>query len=86
VALWLGSAAPVARTRGSIGAAELLLFTGHAPNDEGEQRLTALVGSNDGFELAEIDLEMRGEGTLLGSRQKGRSDLKLAKLKSDETC
>jgi ATP-dependent DNA helicase RecG len=50
---------------------------------EGEERLNALVGSNDGFELAEIDLAMRGEGTLLGSRQQGRSDLKLASLKND---
>ena len=39
--------------------------------------------ATDGFALAEIDLEMRGEGTLLGSRQKGRSDLVLARLKSD---
>jgi ATP-dependent DNA helicase RecG len=57
---------------------------GTPPNEEGEKRLNALVGSNDGFELAEIDLEMRGEGTLLGSRQQGRSDLKLARLKTDE--
>jgi ATP-dependent DNA helicase RecG len=39
--------------------------------------------STDGFELAEVDLELRGEGTILGARQKGRSDLKLAKLLSD---
>ncbi len=39
--------------------------------------------TTDGFELAEVDLELRGEGTILGARQKGRSDLKLAKLLSD---
>ena len=33
--------------------------------------------------LADVDLELRGEGTMLGARQKGRSDLKLAKLLSD---
>ena len=40
--------------------------------------------TTDGFELAEVDLELRGEGTILGARQKGRSDLKLAKLISDQ--
>ena len=47
------------------------------------ERLGALVGSTDGFELAEIDLELRGEGTIMGERQKGRSDLKLASLRRD---
>jgi len=46
-------------------------------------RLQALVDSTDGFELAEIDLELRGEGTIMGERQKGRSDLKLASLRRD---
>jgi ATP-dependent DNA helicase RecG len=40
--------------------------------------------TSDGFELAEVDLELRGEGTILGARQKGRSDLKLARLLSDQ--
>ncbi len=44
-------------------------------------RLEALERSNDGFELAEVDLELRGEGAILGTRQKGRSDLKLASLR-----
>ena len=46
-------------------------------------RIEALVGSTDGFELAEIDLELRGEGTLMSSVQKGRSDLRLASLRRD---
>jgi len=50
---------------------------------EAEARLSAMERSTDGFELAEVDLELRGEGTILGARQKGRSDLKLAKLLSD---
>ena len=41
------------------------------------------MASNDGFELAEIDLAVRGEGTLLGARQRGRSDLRLARLVED---
>jgi ATP-dependent DNA helicase RecG len=51
--------------------------------DEAEARLTALVGSTDGFALAEVDLDLRGEGTIMGERQKGRSDLKLASLRRD---
>jgi ATP-dependent DNA helicase RecG len=39
--------------------------------------------TTDGFALADVDLELRGEGTILGARQKGRSDLKLARLLSD---
>ncbi|RMH82390.1 MAG: ATP-dependent DNA helicase RecG [Actinomyces sp.] len=50
---------------------------------DGDRRLDALVASTDGFELAEIDLELRGEGTIMGERQKGRSDLKLASLRRD---
>jgi len=42
------------------------------------------VASTDGFELAEVDLELRGEGTIMGERQKGRSDLKLASLRRDK--
>ncbi len=46
-------------------------------------RLGALVDSTDGFELSEIDLDLRGEGTLMDSRQTGRSDLRLASLRRD---
>ena len=54
-----------------------------AEGDEAEARLEALVKTTDGFELAEVDLELRGEGTIMGERQKGRSDLKLASLRRD---
>jgi ATP-dependent DNA helicase RecG len=50
---------------------------------DGEERLRALERSTDGFELAEVDLELRGEGTILGTRQKGATDLKLASLRRD---
>jgi ATP-dependent DNA helicase RecG len=52
-------------------------------SDEAEARLGALVETTDGFVLAEVDLELRGEGTIMGERQKGRSDLKLASLRRD---
>ena len=48
------------------------------------ERLRALVDTTDGFELAEADLELRGEGTILGERQKGRNDLQLASLRRDK--
>src|SRR5580692_11853170 len=51
--------------------------------EEGNERLAAVAASTNGFDLAEEDLRLRGEGTLLGARQKGQSDLRLASL-SDE--
>ncbi len=47
------------------------------------ERLTALVASVDGFELAERDLEIRGGGQLLGARQAGLSDLRFARITKD---
>jgi ATP-dependent DNA helicase RecG len=51
--------------------------------DSAQARLEALVASNDGFELAEKDLEIRGEGQLLGTRQAGLSDLRFTRLRAD---
>jgi ATP-dependent DNA helicase RecG len=51
--------------------------------DTASARLEALVGSTDGFELAEVDLELRGEGQLLGTRQSGLSDLRFTRLRAD---
>ena len=47
------------------------------------QRLEALVRTNDGFELAEVDLDIRGSGQLLGTRQSGLTDLRFAHLRKD---
>jgi ATP-dependent DNA helicase RecG len=46
-------------------------------------RLQALCSTSDGFELAEVDLELRGGGALLGTRQSGLSDLRFAHLRRD---
>ncbi|MEZ5102612.1 MAG: ATP-dependent DNA helicase RecG [Thermoleophilia bacterium] len=51
--------------------------------DAAQERLQALVDSTDGFALAEVDLELRGEGQLLGTRQTGLSDLRFTRLRSD---
>lgn len=58
-------------------------LVGEVAGEDGAARLQALVDSTDGFELAEVDLDLRGEGTILGERQKGRNDLKLASLRRD---
>jgi ATP-dependent DNA helicase RecG len=51
--------------------------------DAAQARLQALVDTTDGFELAERDLELRGEGQLLGTRQSGLSDLRFTRLRAD---
>jgi ATP-dependent DNA helicase RecG len=51
--------------------------------DAARARLEALVQTTDGFELAEVDLEIRGEGQLLGTRQSGLSDLRFTRLRAD---
>ena len=48
------------------------------------ERLEAMVETTDGFELAERDLEIRGEGQLLGARQSGLSDLRFTRLRQDQ--
>ena len=48
------------------------------------ERLEAMVETTDGFELAERDLEIRGEGQLLGARQSGLSDLRFVRLRRDQ--
>jgi ATP-dependent DNA helicase RecG len=48
-----------------------------------QQRLQALVDSTDGFALAEKDLELRGAGELLGTRQSGLTDFRFARLVGD---
>jgi ATP-dependent DNA helicase RecG len=51
--------------------------------DNAQERLQALVDTTDGFELAERDLELRGEGQLLGTRQSGLSDLGFVHWRDD---
>jgi ATP-dependent DNA helicase RecG len=48
-----------------------------------QHRLEALVATTDGFELAEVDLDLRGGGALLGTRQHGLSDLRFAHIRLD---
>ena len=72
--------------RGRVGrgaAASHCVLVAAEPSPDGIERLEAMVRTTDGFELAEVDLDLRGEGTIMGERQKGRNDLRLASLRRD---
>jgi len=72
--------------RGRVGrgaAASFCLLVNDSRNALARQRLEVLVRSNDGFEIAEMDLRLRGPGQVLGTRQSGLPDLALASLTDD---
>ena len=70
--------------RGSEKSYCLLFST--AETGSAQARLEALLETNDGFELADKDLEIRGEGQVMGARQAGVPDLKLARLARDRAA
>ncbi|MBX3311510.1 MAG: ATP-dependent DNA helicase RecG [Microbacteriaceae bacterium] len=74
--------------RGRVGRGEhpgLALLVTHAePGSLARERIEAVASSNDGFELAQMDLELRGEGNILGASQSGAgSSLKLLRITKD---
>ena len=73
--------------RGRVGrgsaSSRCLLVTELPPGHPGRARLDAVAATSDGFELSELDLSLRREGTILGGQQHGRSDLKLLSLVRD---
>jgi ATP-dependent DNA helicase RecG len=75
------------RGRVGRGAEQSYCLLVSRPVDEitesGNKRLDALVSTTDGFELAEVDLDLRREGQLLGTRQSGWSDLRFTRLRQD---
>lgn len=73
--------------RGRVGRSKLpswCYLVSDTDKEVGMQRLQALVDSTDGFYLAEVDLEIRGEGTLFGRAQTGVNDLRIASLKDKD--
>jgi len=73
------------RGRVGRGAAKsyCVLLTGSSVSPDAEQRLDAMVRTQNGFELAELDLQQRGPGEFFGTRQAGLPDLRVANLARD---
>ena len=73
--------------RGRIGRGAAksycILMTGGKVTEDGERRLAAMVRTNDGFRIAELDLELRGPGEFFGTRQAGMPSFKVANLIRD---
>lgn len=60
-----------------------ILMTGQKLSSEAKTRLETMVRSNDGFEIAEVDLKLRGPGDLMGTQQSGLLQLKIADIVKD---
>jgi len=73
--------------RGRVGRSDLasfcILLTGTSLSQEAKQRIEALVSTNDGYVLSEKDLEIRGPGEVLGLRQSGLPEFRIADLIAD---
>src|SRR5438477_905274 len=73
--------------RGRIGRGAAksycILMTGGKISEEGERRLDAMVRTTDGFQIAELDLELRGPGEFFGTRQAGMPSFRVANLIRD---
>lgn len=74
------------RGRVGRGAAQsfCILMSSNKLSKEGRRRLETMVRTNDGFEIAEVDLELRGPGDISGTQQSGILDMKIADLAKDQ--
>lgn len=61
-----------------------LLVTGDKLSQDTKKRMQTMVNSSDGFEIAEVDLQLRGPGDLMGTQQSGMLELKIADLTKDQ--
>ncbi len=57
-----------------------ILMTGFRLTKDARTRINTMVSTNDGFKIAEVDMDLRGPGSLEGTRQSGKVDLKIAQL------
>ncbi|WP_108425657.1 ATP-dependent DNA helicase RecG [Flagellimonas amoyensis] len=60
-----------------------ILMTGHKLSEDAKTRLQTMTSTNDGFEIAEVDLKLRGPGDLMGTQQSGLLTLKIADIVKD---
>jgi ATP-dependent DNA helicase RecG len=60
-----------------------ILMSGNKISTEGQERLKTMVRTTDGFEIAEVDLKLRGPGDLMGTQQSGMLELKIADIIKD---
>ena len=60
-----------------------ILMTGHKLSSEAKTRLETMCRTNDGFQIAEVDLQLRGPGDLMGTQQSGMLHLKIADIAKD---
>lgn len=61
-----------------------ILMTGNKLSDDTKVRMETMVRTNDGFEIAEVDLKLRGPGDIMGKQQSGTLNLKIADLVKDQ--
>ncbi|MCL0043900.1 ATP-dependent DNA helicase RecG [Dehalococcoidia bacterium] len=69
--------------RGRVGRGQYTsycILVAESPSDEAVERLLSMERINDGFQLAEVDLQLRGPGDYFGTRQSGLPDMKMARL------
>jgi ATP-dependent DNA helicase RecG len=60
-----------------------ILMTGDKVSKEAQKRMETMVQTNDGFEISEVDLQLRGPGDLMGTQQSGVLNLKISNLSKD---
>lgn len=73
--------------RGRVGRGSnqsyCILMSGNKISSDGKTRLKTMVDTNDGFKIAEVDLKLRGPGDMMGTKQSGILDLKIADIVKD---
>ena len=73
--------------RGRVGRGSAqsycILMTKYDLNNDSKERIKAMVGSSDGFKIANVDLKMRGPGNMMGTKQSGLLELRFVNLAED---